>query len=174
MVRVEKGEVDDNFVVHLRQRVEMTLSDLEDWGQFYHHPRPLSSSTPSSGETHSVKDKALLALQRAIILCMSGLCALLRIPLVAEIPVAFEDQQAIRTAIAVEICQLATSCIYEGSTGTEPLLFVFPLQIASMNLAAGSDEEKMAEEFMGNVIAGTHGFEIGRRRELRVWRLDCS
>ncbi|GKU08037.1 hypothetical protein FLAG1_09615 [Fusarium langsethiae] len=172
---VERGEVDDDFADCLLQRVEMTLSDLEDWGQLYHHPRPLSGSVLNSGEVeHTVKDKALLALQRAIILCMSDLCMRLRIPLVAEIPVAFENQQAIRTAIAIEICQLAISCLGEGSTGSEPLLFIFPLQIASMNLPAGSAEEKMAEEVMNDVIAGTHGFEIGRRRELRPSRLDCS
>ncbi|RGP76758.1 hypothetical protein FLONG3_5198 [Fusarium longipes] len=174
MGRVERGEVDDSFADHLRQRVEMTLSDLEDWEQLYQHPRPLSRPTPHNDGLHSAKDKALLALQRAIILCMSGLCTLLRIPLVAEIPVAFEDQRATRTAIAIEICQLATSCIGEGCTATEPLLFIFPLQIAGMNLATGSAEERMAEEVMNNVIAGTHGFEIGRRRGLGAWKLESS
>ncbi|KAH7184829.1 uncharacterized protein B0J16DRAFT_340532 [Fusarium flagelliforme] len=171
MDRVERGEVDEDFKDDLRQRVEMTLSNLEDWGQFYHHPRPLSGSLPDSEVTHSVRDKALLALQRAIILCMVNLCALLKVPLVAEIPTAFEDQQAIRTCIAIEICQLAISCVGDESTGTEPLLFIFPLQIASMNLQAGSAEEKLAEQVMNDVIAGTHGFEIGRRRELRPSRV---
>ncbi|CEI61936.1 hypothetical protein FVEN_g2983 [Fusarium venenatum] len=171
---LERGEVDDDFADRLHQRVETTLSDLEDWGLLYHHPRPLSGSIPNNEAQHTVKDKALLALQRAIILCMSDLCMNLRIPLVAEIPVAFEDQQTIRTAIAIEICQLAISSLGEESTGTEPLLFIFPLQIACMNLLAGSAELKMAEEVMNDVIAGTHGFEIGRRRELRSWRLDCS
>ncbi|EKJ69190.1 hypothetical protein FPSE_10621 [Fusarium pseudograminearum CS3096] len=172
---VGNGVDDDEFVDSLRQRVETTLSDLEDWGLLYHHPRPLSGSVPNSADIqHTVKDIALLALQRAIILCMSDLCMRLRIPLIAEIPVAFENQQTIRTAIAIEICQLAILCLGEGSTRTEPLLFIFPLQIASMNLPAGSAEEKMAEEVMNNVIAGTHGFEIGRRRELRPSRLDCS
>ncbi|ESU09827.1 hypothetical protein FGSG_03399 [Fusarium graminearum PH-1] len=172
---VWKGEADDDFVDSLRQRVEATLSDLEDWGLLYNHPRPLSGPVTNNDEfQHTVKDIALLALQRAIILCMSDLCTRLRIPLVAEIPVAFENQQTIRTAIAIEICQLAISCLSEGSTRTEPLLFIFPLQIASMNLPAGSAEEKMAEEVMNDVIAGTHGFEIGRRRELRPSRLDCS
>lgn len=172
---VWKGEADDDFVDSLRQRVEATLSDLEDWGLLYNHPRPLSGPVTNNDEfQHTVKDIALLALQRAIILCMSDLCTRLRIPLVAEIPVAFENQQTIRTAIAIEICQLAISCLSEGSTRTEPLLFIFPLQIASMNLPAGSAEEKMAEKVMNDVIAGTHGFEIGRRRELRPSRLDCS
>ncbi|KAG8672502.1 hypothetical protein FPOAC1_005778 [Fusarium poae] len=172
---MERGEVDNDFVDHLHQRVETTLSDLEDWGLLYHHPRPLSGSVPKIDDTqHTVKDKALLALQRAIILCMSDLCMNLGIPLVAEVPVVLENQQMIRTSIAIEICQLAISCLGEGSTGTEPLLFIFPLQIACMNLLAGSAELKMAEGVMNDVIAGTHGFEIGRRRELRSWRLDCS
>ncbi|CAG7558333.1 unnamed protein product [Fusarium equiseti] len=172
--RVEKGEVDEDFRDDLRQRVEITLSNLEDWGQFYRHPRPLSGSLPDTEVTHSVRDKALLALQRAIILCMVNLCALLKVPLVAEIPTAFEDQQAIRTCIAIEICQLAISCVGDESSGTEPLLFIFPLQIASMNLQAGSAEEKLAEQVMNDVIAGTHGFEIGRRRELRPSRVTYA
>ena len=167
MDRVERGEVDEDFKDHLRQHVEMTLSNLEDWGQFYHHPRPLSGSIPDSEVTHSVRDKALLALQRAIILCLVDLCKLLKIPLIAEIPTTLEDQQAIRTCIAIEICQLAISCVGDESTGTEPLLFIFPLQIASMSLRTGSAEHKLAEQVLNDVIAGTHGFEIGRGRDLR-------
>ncbi|KAM0214240.1 hypothetical protein ACHAQI_003864 [Fusarium lateritium] len=169
---VERDEVDGEFISDLRQRVETTLSDLEDWEQFHHHPRPLSGlSSPALSSAHSTTDKTLLALQRAIILCMSGLCALLNIPLVAEMPVAFEDSQAVRTAIASEIYQLATSCVEHTTLGTEPLLFIFPLQIASMNFEKGSVEERRADEVMNEVIAGTHGFEIGRRREWKTSRI---
>jgi hypothetical protein len=169
---VERGEVDDKFVHDLRQHVETTLSDLEDWEQFHHHPRPLTSlSNPTLHSAHSTRDKALLALQRAIILCMSRLCAFLDIPLVAEIPAAFEDRQAVRTAIASEIYQLAASCVGHTTLGTEPLLFIFPLQVASMNFGEGSVEEKRADEVMNDVIAGTHGFEIGRRRAWRTSRI---
>ncbi|KAM0250839.1 hypothetical protein ACHAP5_002056 [Fusarium lateritium] len=168
----KRGEVDGEFISDLRQRVETTLSDLEDWEQFHHHPRPLTGlSSPTLNSAHSTRDKTLLALQRAIILCMSGLCALLDIPLVAEIPAAFEDRQAVKTAIASEIYQLATSCVGHTTLGTEPLLFIFPLQIASMNFEKGSVEERRADEVMNEVIAGTHGFEIGRRREWRTSRI---
>ncbi|CAJ0554649.1 Ff.00g131620.m01.CDS01 [Fusarium sp. VM40] len=172
MDSMERGEVDDMFVHDLRQRVETTLSDLEDWEQFHHHPRPLTSlSNPTLHSAHSTRDKTLLALQRAIILCMSRLCAFLDIPLVAEIPAAFEDRQAVRTAIASEIYQLATSCVGHTTTGTGPLLFIFPLQVASMNFGEGSVEERRSDEVMNEVIAGTHGFEIGRRRAWRTARI---
>jgi hypothetical protein len=172
MDSVERGEVDDEFVDDLRRRVEITLSDLEDWEQFHHHPRPLTGlASPTLHNAHSTRDKTLLALQRAIILCMSGLCALLNIPLVAEIPAGFEDRQAVRSAIASEIYQLATSCVGHTTLGTEPLLFIFPLQIASMNFEKSSVEERRADEVMNEVIAGTHGFEIGRRREWRTSRI---
>ncbi|KAF4455793.1 hypothetical protein F53441_1992 [Fusarium austroafricanum] len=167
---LESDEVDSEFFDDLRQRVEITLADLEDWEQFNQYPRPLASypsPTASAPVFHTVRDKSLLALQRAIILCMSGLCALLKIPLVAEIPAVLENRHAVKTAIASEICELATSCV--GHThSTEPLLFIFPLQIASMNFETGSQEEKMAEEIMNGVIADTHGFEIGRRREWKT------
>ncbi|KAF4993104.1 hypothetical protein FGRMN_6719 [Fusarium graminum] len=170
MDRARQGECDGDIFNDLRQRVETTLSDLEDWEQFHDHPRPLVNLS-SFNLTHSIRDKALLALQRAVILCMSGLCTLLNIPLVAEIPAAYEDQQAVKTAIANEICQLATSCVGHKISGTEPLLFIFPLQIASMNFERGSMEERRADEIMNEVIAGTHGFEIGRRREWRPSRV---
>nr|RBQ96966.1 hypothetical protein FVER53263_21149 [Fusarium verticillioides] len=171
MDRVERGEVDKEFFEELRQRVETTLSDLEDWEQFYQHPRPLTGSPLSSTQditSHPVRHKALLALQRAIILCMTGLCAFFNIPLVAEIPSILEDRKVVRKAIATEICQLAASCLGHESHSTESLLFIFPLQIASMNLEMGSVEEKGAEEIMNGVIAGTYGFEIGRRREWKT------
>ncbi|KAF5636693.1 uncharacterized protein FTJAE_5888 [Fusarium tjaetaba] len=171
MDRVERGEVDNEFFEELRQRVETTLSDLEDWEQFYQHPRPLTgsplTSTPDS-TSQPVRHKALLALQRAIILCMTGLCTFFNIPLVAEIPSILEDRKLIRKAIATEICQLAASCLGHESHSTESLLFIFPLQIASMNFENGSAEEKGAEEIMNGVIAGTYGFEIGRRREWKT------
>ncbi|KAF5972586.1 hypothetical protein FCOIX_9270 [Fusarium coicis] len=169
--RVERGEVDNAFFEELRQRVETTLSDLEDWEQFYQHPRPLTGSPLSSTQditSHPVRQKALLALQRAIILCMTGLCAFFNIPLVAEIPSILEDRKVVRKAIATEICQLAASCLGHESHSTESLLFIFPLQIASMNFDYGSAEEKGAEEIMNGVIAGTYGFEIGRRREWKT------
>ncbi|KAH7147839.1 hypothetical protein DER46DRAFT_615839 [Fusarium sp. MPI-SDFR-AT-0072] len=171
MDRIERGEVDNEFFEELRQRVETTLSDLEDWGQFYQHPRPLTGCFLASiqdGTSHSVRHKALLALQRAIILCMTGLCTFFNIPLVAEIPAMLEDRKVVRKAIATEICQLAASCLGHESHSTESLLFIFPLQIASMNFERGSAEEKGAEEIMNGVIAGTHGFEIGRRREWKT------
>ncbi|KAF5669966.1 hypothetical protein FHETE_4649 [Fusarium heterosporum] len=152
MDRVEQGECDGNTFNNLWQRVETTLSDLEDWEQFHHHPRPLTNLS-TSNFMHSIRDKALLALQRAVIL--------------SEIPAALEDQQAVKTVIANEICQLATSCIGHKTSGTEPLLFIFPLQIASMNFERGSMDERRADKVMNEVIAGTHGFEIGRRREWR-------
>ncbi|RKK10332.1 hypothetical protein BFJ68_g4695 [Fusarium oxysporum] len=171
MDRVQRGEVDNEFFEELRQRVETTLSDLEDWEQFYQHPRPLTGSPLTSTQdstSHPVKHKALLALQRAIILCMTGLCTFFNIPLVAEIPSILEDRKVVRKAIATEICQLAASCLGHESHSTESLLFIFPLQIASMNFETGSAEEKGAEEIMNGVIAGTHGFEIGRRREWKA------
>ncbi|KAF5591453.1 hypothetical protein FPCIR_6096 [Fusarium pseudocircinatum] len=171
MDRVERGEVDNEFFEELRQRVETTLSDLEDWEQFYQHPRPLTGSPLCSTQdstSQPVRHKVLLALQRAIILCMTGLCAFFNIPLVAEIPSNLEDRKVIRKAIATEICQLAASCLGHESHSTESLLFIFPLQIASMNFEKGSAEEKGAEEIMNGVIAGTHGFEIGRRREWKT------
>ncbi|KAL5590714.1 hypothetical protein FOBRF1_014271 [Fusarium oxysporum] len=171
MDRVQRGEVDNEFFEELRQRVETTLSDLEDWEQFYQHPRPLTGSPLTStqdGTSHPVRHKALLALQRAIILCMTGLCTFFNIPLVAEIPSILEDRKVVRKAIATEICQLAASCLGHESHSTESLLFIFPLQIASMNFETGSAEEKGAEEIMNGVIAGTHGFEIGRRREWKA------
>ncbi|KAH7210167.1 hypothetical protein BKA60DRAFT_598641 [Fusarium oxysporum] len=171
MDRVQRGEVDNEFFEELRQRVETTLSDLEDWEQFYQHPRPLTGSPLTSTQdstSHPVRHKALLALQRAIILCMTGLCTFFNIPLVAEIPSILEDRKAVRKAIATEICQLAASCLGHESHSTESLLFIFPLQIASMNFEKGSAEEKGAEEIMNGVIAGTHGFEIGRRREWKA------
>ncbi|KAF4333357.1 hypothetical protein FBEOM_12820 [Fusarium beomiforme] len=169
MDRVQRGERNGDFVDDLRKRVETTLADLEDWEQFNQHPRPLTGS-PSNPTTqdissHQVRHKALLALQRAIILCMTGLCTFFNIPLVAEIPAIFEDGQVIKRAIASEICQLAASCIGHESNSTESLFFIFPLQISSMNFETGSLEEKGAEEIMNGVIAGSHGFEIGRRRE---------
>ncbi|KAF4964738.1 hypothetical protein FSARC_7337 [Fusarium sarcochroum] len=171
MDRVERDEVDADFINDLRLRVESTLTALHNWELFYQHPRPLTGHLPHatsrSGMMHSVRDKTLLALQRAIILCMSGLCALLDLPLVSDIPVAHNTQQAVKTAIATEICHLATSCVGHESHTTGPLLFIFPLQIASMNFESGSVEERRAEEIMNEVIAGTHGFEIGRRREWR-------
>ncbi|EXA35406.1 hypothetical protein FOVG_13497 [Fusarium oxysporum f. sp. pisi HDV247] len=171
MDRVQRGEVDNEFFEELRQRVETTLSDLEDWEQFYQQPRPLTSSPLTSTQdstSHPVRHKALLALQRAIILCMTGLCTFFNIPLVAEIPSILEDRKLVRKAIATEICQLAASCLGHESHSTESLLFIFPLQIASMNFETGSAEEKGAEEIMNGVIAGTHGFEIGRRREWKA------
>ncbi|KAF5564746.1 hypothetical protein FPHYL_4603 [Fusarium phyllophilum] len=171
MDRVERGEVDNDFFQELRQRVETTLSNLEDWEQFYQHPRPLTGSPLTSTQdstSHPVRHKALLALQRAIILCMTGLCAFFNIPLVAEIPAILEDRKVARKAIATEICQLAASCLGHESHTTESLLFIFPLQIASMNFEKGSAEEEGAEEIMNGVIAGTHGFEIGRRREWKT------
>ncbi|KAF5254984.1 hypothetical protein FOXYS1_14321 [Fusarium oxysporum] len=171
MDRVQRGEVDNEFFEELRQRVETTLSDLEDWEQFYQHPRPLTGSPLTSTQdstSHPVRHKALLALQRAIILCMTGLCTFFNIPLVAEIPSILEDRKVVRKAIATEICQLAASCLGHESHSTESLLFIFPLQIASMNFETGSAEEKGAEEIMNGVIAGTHGFEIGRRREWKA------
>ncbi|KAL5589591.1 hypothetical protein FOVSG1_011458 [Fusarium oxysporum f. sp. vasinfectum] len=171
MDRVQRGEVDNEFFEELRQRVETTLSDLEDWEQFYQHPRPLTGSPLTSTQdstSHPVRHKALLALQRAIILCMTGLCTFFNIPLVAEIPSILEDRKGVRKAIATEICQLAASCLGHESHSTESLLFIFPLQIASMNFETGSAEEKGAEEIMNGVIAGTHGFEIGRRREWKA------
>jgi hypothetical protein len=87
---------------------------------------------------------------------------------VAEIPSILEDRKVVRKAIATEICQLAASCLGHESHSTESLLFIFPLQIASMNFETGSAEEKGAEEIMNGVIAGTHGFEIGRRREWKA------
>ncbi|EXK82117.1 hypothetical protein FOQG_13502 [Fusarium oxysporum f. sp. raphani 54005] len=171
MDRVQRGEVDNEFFEELRQRVETTLSDLEDWEQFCQHPRPLTGSPLTSTQdstSHPVRHKALLALQRAIILCMTGLCTFFNIPLVAEIPSILEDRKLVRKAIATEICQLAASCLGHESHSTEPLLFIFPLQIASMNFETGSAEEKGAEEIMNGVIAGTHGFEIGRRREWKA------
>ncbi|EXK29072.1 hypothetical protein FOMG_14910 [Fusarium oxysporum f. sp. melonis 26406] len=171
MDRVQRGKVDNEFFEELRQRVETTLSDLEDWEQFYQHPRPLTGSPLTSTQdstSHPVRHKALLALQRAIILCMTGLCIFFNIPLVAEIPSILEDRKVVRKAIATEICQLAASCLGHESHSTESLLFIFPLQIASMNFETGSAEEKGAEEIMNGVIAGTHGFEIGRRREWKA------
>ncbi|WKT53215.1 Zn(2)-C6 fungal-type DNA-binding domain [Fusarium oxysporum f. sp. vasinfectum] len=171
MDRVQRGEVDNEFFEELRQRVETTLSDLEDWEQFCQHPRPLTGSPLTSTQdstSHPVRHKALLALQRAIILCMTGLCTFFNIPLVAEIPSILEDRKLVRKAIATEICQLAASCLGHESHSTESLLFIFPLQIASMNFETGSAEEKGAEEIMNGVIAGTHGFEIGRRREWKA------
>ncbi|KAF5244011.1 hypothetical protein FANTH_7877 [Fusarium anthophilum] len=171
MDRVERGEVDNEFFEELRRRVETTLSDLEDWEQFYQHPRPLTGSPLASTQdstSHPVRHKALLALQRAIILCMTGLCTFFNIPLVAEIPAILEDRKVVRKALAAEICQLATSCLGHESHSTESLLFIFPLQIASMNFEKGSAEEKGAEEIMNGVIAGTYGFEIGRRREWKT------
>ncbi|KAG5794097.1 hypothetical protein H9Q69_006839 [Fusarium xylarioides] len=171
MDRVERGEVDNECFEELRQRVETTLSDLEDWEQFYQHPRSLTGSPLTSTQestSHPVRHKAHLALQRAIILCMTGLCAFFNIPLVAEIPALLEDQKVVRKAIATEICQLAASCLGHESHTTESLLFIFPLQIASMNFEKDSAEEKGAEEIMNGVIAGTHGFEIGRRREWKT------
>ncbi|EWZ80465.1 hypothetical protein NW765_009845 [Fusarium oxysporum] len=171
MDRVQRGEVDNEFFEELRQRVETTLSDLEDWEQFYQHPRPLTGSPLTSTQdstSHPVRHKALLALQRAIILCMTGLCTFFNIPLVAEISSILEDRKVVRKAIATEICQLAASCLGHESHSTESLLFIFPLQIASMNFETGSAEEKGAEEIMNGVIAGTHGFEIGRRREWKA------
>ncbi|KAJ9414463.1 hypothetical protein FOXG_12366 [Fusarium oxysporum f. sp. lycopersici 4287] len=171
MDRVQRGKVDNEFFEELRQRVETTLSDLEDWEQFYQHPRPLTGSLLTSTQdstSHPVRHKALLALQRAIILCMTGLCIFFNIPLVAEIPSILEDRKVVRKAIATEICQLAASCLGHESHSTESLLFIFPLQIASMNFETGSAEEKGAEEIMNGVIAGTHGFEIGRRREWKA------
>ncbi|EXL69285.1 hypothetical protein FOPG_14741 [Fusarium oxysporum f. sp. conglutinans race 2 54008] len=171
MDRVQRGEVDNEFFEELRQRVETTLSDLEDWEQFCQHPRPLTGSPLTSTQdstSHPVRHKALLALQRAIILCMTGLCTFFNIPLVAEIPSILEDRKVVRKAIATEICQLAASCLGHESHSTESLLFIFPLQIASMNFETGSAEEKGAEEIMNGVIAGTHGFEIGRRREWKA------
>ncbi|KAJ4244766.1 hypothetical protein NW762_014343 [Fusarium torreyae] len=171
MDRVERDEVDADFIGDLRLRVESTLTALHRWELFYQHPRPLTGYLPNAASSnlilHSVKDKSLLALQRAIILCMSGLCALLDIPLIPDIPAALNTRQKVKTAIAVEICQLATSCVGHESPTTGPLLFIFPLQIASMNFEPGSFEERRAEEIMNEVIAGTHGFEIGRRREWR-------
>ncbi|KAF9771792.1 hypothetical protein IL306_010538 [Fusarium sp. DS 682] len=41
---VQHGEVNSDFADNLRQRVETTLADLEDWEQFYQHPRPLTGS----------------------------------------------------------------------------------------------------------------------------------
>ncbi|EXM18613.1 hypothetical protein V3481_018064 [Fusarium oxysporum f. sp. vasinfectum] len=171
MDRVQRGEVDNEFFEELRQRVETTLSDLEDWEQFCQHPRPLTGSPLTSTQdstSHPVRHKALLALQRAIILCMTGLCTFFNIPLVAEIPSILEDRKLVRKAIATEICQLAASCLGHESHSTESLLFIFPLQIASMNFETGSAEEKGAEKIMNGVIAGTHGFEIGRRREWKA------
>ncbi|KAF4438585.1 hypothetical protein FACUT_4860 [Fusarium acutatum] len=171
MDRVERGEVDNEFFEELRQRIETTLSDLEDWEQFYQHPRPLTGSSLISthdSTSHPVRHKALLALQRAIILCMTGLCTFFNIPLVAEIPAILEDRKVVRKAIATEICQLAASCLGHESHSMESLLFIFPLQIASMNFEKGSAEEKGAEEIMNGVIAGTYGFEIGRRREWKT------
>ncbi|CVL09235.1 uncharacterized protein FPRN_14479 [Fusarium proliferatum] len=171
MDRVERGEVDYKFAEELRQQVEITLSDLEDWEQFYQHPRPLTGcpfTSTQDSTSHPVRDKALLALQRAIILCMTGLCTFFNIPLVAEIPAVLEDRKVVRKAIATEICQLAASCLGHESHSTESLLFIFPLQIASMNFEKGSAEEKGAEGIMNGVIAGTYGFEIGRRREWKT------
>ncbi|RKL38970.1 hypothetical protein BFJ72_g7100 [Fusarium proliferatum] len=171
MDRVERGEVDYKFAEELRQQVEITLSDLEDWEQFYQHPRPLTGcpfTSTQDSTSHPVRDKALLALQRAIILCMTGLCTFFNIPLVAEIPAVLEDRGVVRKAIAAEICQLAASCLGHESHSTESLLFIFPLQIASMNFEKGSAEEKGAEGIMNGVIAGTYGFEIGRRREWKT------
>ncbi|KAG4263136.1 hypothetical protein FPRO03_10499 [Fusarium proliferatum] len=171
MDRVERGEVDYKFAEELRQQVEITLSDLEDWEQFYQHPRPLTGcpfTSTQDSTSHPVRDKALLALQRAIILCMMGLCTFFNIPLVAEIPAVLEDRKVVRKAIATEICQLAASCLGHESHSTESLLFIFPLQIASMNFEKGSAEEKGAEGIMNGVIAGTYGFEIGRRREWKT------
>ncbi|KAF5636174.1 hypothetical protein F52700_5488 [Fusarium sp. NRRL 52700] len=171
MDRIERSEVDNEFFEELRQRVETTLSDLEDWEQFYQHPRPLTGcflAPTQDGTSHSVRHKVLLALQRAIILCMTGLCTFFNIPLVAEIPSILEDRKVVSKAIAIEICQLAASCLGHESHSTESLLFIFPLQIASMNFERGSAEEKGAEEIMNGVIAGTHGFEIGRRREWKT------
>ncbi|KAF5697997.1 hypothetical protein FGLOB1_12400 [Fusarium globosum] len=171
MDRVERGEVDYEFVEELRQRVETTLSDLEDWEQFYQHPRPLTGcpfTSTQDSPSQPVRDKALLALQRAIILCMTGLCIFFNIPLVAEIPAVLEDRSVVRKAIATEICQLAASCLGHESNSTESLLFIFPLQIASMNFEKGSAEEKGAEGIMNGVIAGMYGFEIGRRREWKT------
>ncbi|KAF4960189.1 hypothetical protein FGADI_1209 [Fusarium gaditjirri] len=171
MDRVERGEFDNYFFEELRQRVETTLSDLEDWEQFYQHPRPLTGSPLTSTQdstSHPVRHKALLALQRAIILCMTGLCTFFNIPLVAEIPSILGDRKVVKRAIATEICQLAASCLGHESHSTESLLFIFPLQIASMNFEKGSAEEKEAEQIMNGVIAGTHGFEIGRRREWKT------
>ncbi|KAF5612297.1 uncharacterized protein FSUBG_1616 [Fusarium subglutinans] len=168
---VERGEGDNKFFEELRQRVETTLSDLEDWEQFYQHPRPLTGSPLASTQdstSHPVRHKALLALQRAIILCMTGLCTFFNIPLVAEIPAILEYRKVVRKALATEICQLATSYLGHESHSTESLLFIFPLQIASMNFEKGSAEEKGAEEIMNGVIAGTYGFEIGRRREWKT------
>ncbi|KAF5717935.1 hypothetical protein FMUND_5479 [Fusarium mundagurra] len=53
MDRVERGQVDNEFFEELRQQVETTLSDLEDWEQFYQHPRPLTGSplTPTQEST---------------------------------------------------------------------------------------------------------------------------
>ncbi|KAF4493628.1 hypothetical protein FAGAP_10245 [Fusarium agapanthi] len=171
MDRVDRGEGDNEFFEELRQRVETALSDLEDWEQFYQHPRPLTDSHLTSTQdstSHPVRHKALLALQRAIILCMTGLCNFFNIPLVAEIPAILEDRKVVRKALATEICQLATSCLGHQSHSTESLLFIFPLQIASMYFEKGSAEEKGAEEIMNGVIAGTYGFEIGRRREWKT------
>ncbi|KAI7766332.1 hypothetical protein LZL87_012570 [Fusarium oxysporum] len=56
MDRIERGEVDNEFFEELRQRVETTLSDLEDWGQFYQHPRPLTGcflASTQDGTSHS-------------------------------------------------------------------------------------------------------------------------
>ncbi|KAF5546463.1 hypothetical protein FNAPI_8821 [Fusarium napiforme] len=171
MDRIERGEVDNEFFEELRQRVETTLSDLEDWEQFYQHPRPLTGfplAATQNSTWQPVRHKALLALKRAIILCMTGLCTYFNIPLVAEIPSILEDRNVVRKAIAAEICQLAASCLGHESHSTESLLFIFPLQIASMNFENGSAEEKGAEEIMNGVIAGTYGFEIGRRREWKT------
>ncbi|CVL04207.1 uncharacterized protein FMAN_14699 [Fusarium mangiferae] len=171
MDRVERGEVNYEFVEELRQRVETTLSDLEDWEQFCQHPRPLTGcpfTSTQDSTSQPVRHKALLALQRAIILCMTGLCTFFNIPLVAEIPAVLEDRKVVRTAIATEICQLAASCLGHESNSTESLLFIFPLQITSMNFEKGSAEEKGAEGIMNGVIAGTYGFEIGRRREWKT------
>ncbi|KAF5630458.1 hypothetical protein F25303_9904 [Fusarium sp. NRRL 25303] len=171
MDRVERGEVNYEFVEELRQRVETTLSDLEDWEQFYQHPRPLTGcpfTSTQDSTSQPVRHKALLALQRAIILCMTGLCTFFNIPLVAEIPAALEDRKVVKKAIATEICQLAASCLGHESNSTESLLFIFPLQIASMNFEKGSAEEKGAEGIMNGVIAGTYGFEIGRKREWKT------
>ncbi|KAF5020305.1 hypothetical protein F66182_7681 [Fusarium sp. NRRL 66182] len=147
----------------LLHRTQSTLEALYDWQLLYQHQLALLTASP----TTSVEDRTLLALQKAIILCMARLCEVLQIPLVPtkkETPFALSNQRATREFIAVEICQLAISCIGSELSSTGPLLSIFPLQIASMNLESGSVEGKLAEEVMNEAIAGKHGFEIGRRR----------
>lgn len=159
----------DNAWTELRDRTANTVFALHTWRSNL----PFTfSSAHDFPPAYSQDTAAALALHHTALLHLEELTYSLCIPLgpasVMSDPLQGGVDAArigVRHSLASEIYHLASSSISQTNSFPGALFFILPLHVAAEHIDPERQEESFAlKVYMDAIIAGSHGFHLGRCR----------